>query len=512
MSRAAERLARAAHAGETVWIYTDYDVDGVTSATLLSDFFRESAISHRVRLPRRDREGYGLHPDALREIAGAGGTVVVTADCGISAVSEAQLARELGLDLLVTDHHTPGDRIPAAEAVVNPKLPGSTYPDPMIAGVGVAWNLAGALRRKLRETGYYGERGEPDVRRLLDLVSLGTVADMAPLRGVNRVLVAAGLRYLNGAEMRAGIRALREVSGVRGDLRSGHIGFQLGPRLNAAGRMAGPQDALELLSATEPDRARELAHRLDGLNRKRQKAERAIVEEAMSRVGREGWLPHRWSLVVEGRDWHEGVIGIVASRLVEAYHRPSVVVSLGAGKGSARSISGLNLYDTLSDCASLLERYGGHAAAAGLSLAPAKLAAFREAFEAAVRRRITEEDLRPILTLDGEADFHELSLSAVSELAQLEPFGVGNPTPVLLARNVGVLDVRALGRDGNHLKFRLEQGGRRLDGLAWRKAEGLNRIRPGTAVDLAFTPQVGEWSGRTEVQLVVEGMKDFTPA
>jgi single-stranded-DNA-specific exonuclease len=377
----------------------------------------------------------------------------------------------------------------------------------MIAGVGVAWNLAAALRRRLRDAGSYGDRTEPDVRRLLDLVALGTVADLAPLRSVNRILVTAGLRNLNGSDLRLGVRALREISGVRGELKSGHIGFQLGPRLNAAGRMSGPQEALELLSASDPGRARELAQRLDALNRRRQDEERAIVDAALARIRREGWLPGRWSLVVEGEGWHEGVIGIVASRVVEACHRPTVIVSAGPGKGSARSIPGLNLCEALGDCAELLERFGGHAAAAGLSLVPEKIAPFREAFEAAVRLRIQEEDLAPILSLDGEADFRELSLSAVSELAHVEPVGMGNSTPVFLAQNVGVLTVRPLGRDGDHLKFRLEQGGRRLDGLAWRKAERLAPIRPGMAVDLAFTPQVNDWNGRPDVQLVVEGMR-----
>lgn len=507
MGRAVERLTRAAHGRETVWVYTDYDTDGVTSAAVLQEFFQSCGISHRVWLPRRDREGYGLHPDALREIAETGGTVVLTADCGISSIAEARLARELGLDLVITDHHTPGAEIPDAEAVVNPKLPGSTYPDAMIAGVGVAWNLTAALRRRLRDTGYFGDRGEPDLRDLLDLVALGTVADVVPLKAVNRILVAAGLRRMNGSTPRPGTVALRDVAGVKGDLRSGHISFQLGPRLNAAGRLAGPQEALDLLSVRDSGRARDLAARLDLLNRRRQEEERAIVEAATARIAREAWLPGRWSLVVEGDAWHEGVIGIVASRLVETHHRPAVVISLEARKGSARSIPGLNLCEVLGDCAAVLERYGGHAAAAGLSLAPGKLHAFREAFESAVRRRITAEDLLPVLRLDSEASFGELSLEAVSELAQLEPFGPGNPTPILFARSAKILDVRPIGRDGGHLKLRLEHGGRRLDGLAWRKAERLAHVRPGDVVDLAFTPQSSEWNGRAGVQVVVEGVR-----
>ncbi|MBI5014507.1 MAG: single-stranded-DNA-specific exonuclease RecJ [Deltaproteobacteria bacterium] len=507
MAAAAERVARAAHAGETVWVYTDYDADGVTSAALLSEFLGRCRIPCRVRLPRRDREGYGLHPDALRDIAAEGGTLVVTADTGISSVAEAQLARELGIDLVVTDHHTPGPELPAAAAVVNPKLLGNTYPDAMIAGVGVAWNLAAAVRRRLRDAGWFGDAVEPDVRDLLDLVALGTVTDVAPLRGVNRALVAAGLRRLNEPGARVGVGALRAVSTVRGELRAGHIGFQLGPRLNAAGRMEGPQDALDLLLCADPGEAQRLAERLDALNRRRQGEERAIVGEASGRVRREGWIPERWSLVVEGEVWHEGVLGIVASRLADTFHRPAVVVSLAAGKGSARSIAGLHLVETLADCASHLERFGGHAAAAGLRVAEGELPAFRAAFEEAVHARLTEEQLTPVLWLDAEFSLRDLSVAAVGELPALEPFGAGNPTPVLLARRVGVLDVRPIGQEGIHLKFRLEQGGRRYDGLAWRKAEGLARVRPGQTVDLAYTPQVSEWNGALRVQVVVEGMR-----
>jgi single-stranded-DNA-specific exonuclease len=507
MGAAAERLVRAAHAGETVWVYTDYDVDGVTCAALLSEFFTSCRMPCRVRLPRRDREGYGLHPDALDDIAGQGGRLVVTADTGISSLAEARHARRLGIDLLITDHHTPGAELPDAMAVVNPKLAGSSYPDPMIAGVGVAWNLAVSVRRRLREAGWFAASPEPDLRDVLDLVALGTVADVAPLKGVNRALVAVGLRRLNEPGARLGVQALRELSAVKGELRAGHIGFQLGPRLNAAGRMEGPDDALHLLSARDLPAARQLAGRLDALNRRRQTEERAIVEAARERVEREGWVPGRWSLVVEGEAWHEGILGIVASRLADAYYRPTVVVSLGAGKGSARSIPGLSLIEALGDCAAHLERFGGHAAAAGMRVAEGQVGAFREAFEAAVRRRLTVEQLLPVLWLDAEVPLGGLTLAAVGELPALEPFGVGNPTPMLLARGVGVLDVRPIGKDGDHLKFRLEQGGRRYDGLAWRKAEGLAHVRPGDAVDLAYTPQVNEWNGALRVQLTVEGMR-----
>ncbi|MHB8763759.1 MAG: single-stranded-DNA-specific exonuclease RecJ, partial [Deferrisomatales bacterium] len=512
MVAAVDRLARAAAAGETVWVYTDYDVDGVTSAALLQQFFTECGMPCRVWLPRRDREGYGLHPDALREIAAQGGTLVVTADCGVTAVGPARVARELGLDLVITDHHTPGDELPGAAAVVNPKLPGGTYPDSMIAGVGVAWNLAAAVRRRLRTLGSFGAgRPEPDLKALLDLVALGTVADVVPLRGVNRVLVAAGLAQLNGAP-RPGIAALCGVAGVKGDLRAGHIGFQLAPRLNAAGRLHGPQEALDLLAAGDAGSADALARYLDDLNRRRQAEDQAILEAAVARVEGEGWFPGRRSLVVEAEGWNPGVVGIVASRLVERYHRPAVVLSVegGRAKGSARSVRGLHLHEALGECQSLLTRFGGHAAAAGLELPAERIAAFRERFEAVVGARLTDEALVPVLRLDAEVAFREVELPAVRELGRLEPFGPGNPQPTLLTRGVQVLDIRPIGRDSEHLKFRVEHGGRRLDALAWRKAEGLAYVGRGMDVDLAYSPQVNAWNGRENVQLVVEGMRPAT--
>jgi single-stranded-DNA-specific exonuclease len=507
MARAVDRLTRAALSGETVWVYTDYDADGVTSAALLAEFLGESGVAFRVRLPRRDREGYGLHDGVIREIHEAGGTLILTADCGISSVSEARLARSLGVSLVITDHHTPGPEIPDAEAVVNPKLPGSSYPDEMIAGVGVAWNLVAALRRSLREEGYYSGRPAPDVRKLLDLVALGTVSDVAPLLRVNRILVAHGIRQLNGSQPRAGTVALREIAAVKGELRASHLGFQLGPRLNAAGRMAGPQEALDLLLSSDPEAAREMAARLDTLNRQRQEQERAVLAAAMERVVREAWHPTCWSLVVDGEGWHEGILGIVASRLSESFYRPVVVLDRERGKGSARSIPGLNLYEVLAHCSDHLERFGGHAAAAGLKLRSGRLEEFRRELEACVRARLREEDLRPILRLDAEATLRDLSVDAVEELSSLEPFGVANPNPTLLIRRAGILEARTVGRGGDHLKLRIEHGGRRADALAWRKAEGLAGFRPGMTVDLACTPQLAAWNGHTKVQLVLEGIR-----
>ena len=509
MDAAVKRLVTAAKGGETVWVYADYDVDGVSSAAVLRQFLTTSGIACRTHLPRRDVEGYGLHPDALRSIAAEGGTVLVTADCGVDAVEETALARELGIDVVITDHHLPGDPLPDAVALVNPKLAGSRYPDSNLAGVGVAWNLAAALRRALRDDGFYAGGEEPDVRELLDLVALGTVADVAPLREVNRVLVASGLAILNRPRIRTGIQALKNVAGVKGEFRAGHIGFQIGPRINAAGRMEDPGDALDLLLTEEPEHARFLAEKLHDLNRRRQQEELTTLEEALKRVKDNGWQRSRWSLVLESEGWHSGVVGIVASRLAERYFRPAVVIAVqdSEGRGSARSIPGLHLHEALMACEDLLIGYGGHAAAAGFEIDPAKIGPFRERFEEVVRSRLTEEDLVPLLTLDAEISFADLSLDVITELEGLGPFGVGNPTPTFLTSGVSVLEVRPLGRTGDHLRFLLDHDGKTLYAKAWRKAGKLSRIDAGQKVDVAHRPEINTWNGRQSVELVVEGMR-----
>ena len=517
MEAAVDILSRAAESKETIWVYTDYDVDGVSSAALLSKFFTASGIPSQVRLPRRDREGYGLNTQVLQEIYDAGGRTVVTADCGIDAMEEARLAHELGISLVITDHHIPGDELPEAGAVVNPKLPSSRYPDADLAGVGVAWNLAAALRRRLRESGHYASSDEPDLRHLLDMVALGTVADVAPLRRINRTLVTYGLSELNGPRRAPGIEALTAASGISGEIRSGHIGFQLGPRLNAAGRMSDPREAFDLLCTGDRAHARTLAGRLNELNQQRRAVEQATLAEAVEIIAAENWHPERWSLLLEGKwnpdapegTWNPGVIGIVASRLAERYFRPALVISVhgNGARGSARSVPGLHLYETLAACAEFLEEFGGHAAAAGFRIAPGKIKPFRERFEDEVRSRISAEDLIPVMTLDAETSFGGLSLDAVEELGRLEPFGMGNPTPAFLTSKVEVIDIRPLGRTGEHLKLQLEQEGKKLTAKAWRQAASLGHLAPGQRIDLAYKPEVNTWKGRKSVELIVKGVR-----
>ncbi len=515
MARAAARIAAAVLGNEPLWIYTDYDADGVTSAALLAEFLEACGARPRVRLPRRDREGYGLKPEAVREMAAEGARVVVTADCGTRAVEAARAARGLGVDLVITDHHEPGDLLPEAEAVVNPRLPASSYPDRNLAGVGVAWNLAAAVRRELRRAGWFGpQRPEPDLRAWLDLVALGTVADVVPLTGVNRVLVRHGLAHINRSP-RPGLAALSQVSGIRGPVGSGALGFRLGPRINAAGRLSGPAEALDLLRAREPGAARRLAARLDRLNRERQAEESMALERAVEQVEAAGWWPERWSLVAAAPDgaWHEGVVGLVASRLVERYHRPTVVLTRvdGCWKGSARSVPGLDLVEALAECADLLHRFGGHRAAAGLSLgdgSPGAVDRFRERFERAVRKRLAPEDLVPVSEADAEVPFDALSVDGVRGLEVLEPHGPGNPRPRFVTRGVRVRDVRPLGEVGEHLRVTLEHDGTQAQAVAWRPGQGLREVFRTARVDVLYTAEVDTWGGTERVRLVLEDARE----
>ncbi len=507
MAVAVKFLADAIGDGSPLWVYTDFDADGITSAALLATFFNDIGVKCRTRLPRRDREGYGLHVSVLEEIHREGGGTIITADCGVTAVKEAKRARELGIGLVITDHHNPTEELPQADGLVNPKLEGCEYPDPMIAGVGVAWNLAAALRRELSERGWFSTREAPDMKGYLELAALGTVADVVPLKNVNRVIVHFGIKRMNAVRS-VGINALAQVAGVDGGLRAGHLAFQLAPRINAAGRMDDPARALELLICPDPAKAGALASHLDKLNRQRRDEESGVLESARSTVEENGWNTDNWSIVVDGDCYHQGVIGIVASKLVEAYHRPTIVLSVDGetAKGSARSIPGFDLHEALGDCDELLIRYGGHKAAAGMTLETANIPEFRDAFEKAVRARLAEEDLTPSILIDAVASPVELDMATLGELDKLEPFGFGNPTPVFRLDGVTVKQVKAIGRDGVHIGLTVEAGGSTLDVVGWGKAVEMEGIRPGDTLDLVGNVRVRTWRGSSTIQFT---LKDF---
>lgn len=511
VSEAADRVIRAVRAGKKIVIYGDYDVDGVCGTSILWACLKLAGADVGYYIPHRVEEGYGVNPDALRKIADElKADLVVTVDCGISAVAEARLARELGLEFIITDHHNPGDSLPEADVIVHPRALGEGYPCPDLCGAGVAFKLAWQICKGFGD----GKKASPHLRdylvRSLGLVALATVADVVPLVDENRLLVKHGLAGIEGSPSE-GLKALMEVSGFLGKkkLTTGTVGFQLAPRINAAGRLQRAMRAVEMLTTGDPALAREIAAELNHHNAERQELERTIVAEAHSMIQAAGTIGDRGAHVVGREGWHPGVIGIVASRLSETYHRPAIVVALGGehGQGSARSIAGFNLYEALKACSDGLTSFGGHPAAAGLRLPSGHFPAFAERFDYHCRERLTAEQKERVLHIDAEVRLGQLSIRVVEEVESLEPYGIGNPRPVFMASGVRLLgEPKVVGERKNHVQLRLSQGESVLKGIGWNLADKTKTLVPGTIFSVAFCPSINEWNGRREIQLEV---KDF---
>lgn len=485
MDCAVERILLALDKGERVALYGDYDADGITATALLVEVLRALGGDPLFELPSRFAEGYGLHAAALEKLRGAGCTLAVTVDCGITAASEAEYARAIGLDLIITDHHRPREALPRACAVLNPLQEGCCYPFKELAGVGIAYRLAAALREKC---------GGRTAEEWLDLAALGTVADVVPLTGENRVLAALGLERIN-RHARPGLKALAEASGLQvAMINSGHLAYILAPALNAAGRMGDPLPAVHLLLEREEAAARPLAASLRQENQRRRAVEQQIFSEAEAALALDpGTSDGRHILVAAGEGWHPGVIGIVASRLVEKYYRPVVLISLEGeeGRGSARSIPGFDITAALSATSGLLERFGGHTGAAGLTVAAGRVAELAAALEAYAARALKEVDLVPSLFLDGEMEEHEITLETARQLNLLQPFGTGNPEPVFCSRGWDLLSWRQVGAAKSHLKFSLDRGGRALNPIFFSAAERAASLQRGRALDLALALREG---------------------
>jgi single-stranded-DNA-specific exonuclease len=511
---AAERIVQAVRQGRKIVIYGDYDVDGVCGVSVLWGCLRLAGAAPEAveyYIPHRVEEGYGLNAEAIRRLVHEHqAAVIVTVDCGISAVAEAKLARELGAELIVTDHHTLGPELPEAAVVVHPALPGSRYPDGELCGAGVAFKLAWQVCKSFGD----GKRASPALRdylkKALGLVAMATVADVMPLRGENRLLVRHGLAILT-QDPSVGLHALMRVSGTfekSRKLSAGHVGFNLAPRINAAGRLERAIMAVEMLTTDDAARAGELAEELDRRNRERQHIEQAILDEARAMVEQRGGIDGRGAIVLGREGWHPGVIGIVASRLVDIYHRPTVVVALGEiGQGSARSIPGFHLYQAIQACSEGLLGFGGHAAAAGLKLPRDHFDSFAQRFDEYCRSALTPEQLHKILDIDAEVLLGQLSLRVVEEIESLEPHGIGNPKPLLMATDVRIAgNPKRCGDRQQHLQLRCSQGNVTLKAVAWNQAERAKNLVNNTRCALAFNAEINEWNGRREVQLHI---KDF---
>jgi single-stranded-DNA-specific exonuclease len=505
MQAAVARLELALQDGELIEVHGDYDVDGISATALLVSVLRQFGARVDFHIPLRMEDGYGLSAGALLTAAEAGASVVVSVDCGVTAVAESAVARQQGLDLIITDHHQPKTRLPDCTAIINPHQPGCEFPDKSLAGVGVAFFLAAGLRKQLRERGYFATRPEPDLRQILDLVALGTIADLVPLAGVNRILVRAGLERIQQTR-RPGLQALKQVADVQ-QVNCGSVGFRLAPRLNAAGRLEDARLAVELLLTDDRSFAQKTAAALDLFNQQRQTLEQQILAEAVARVETFGPLADRYSLVLADPGWHQGVIGIVASRLVEKFHRPVVMIALdeATGKGSARSIRGFHLFQGLQACSGQLTAFGGHEYAAGLSLAAGNLQAFGSAFEAAARAQIAPADLCRTLIYDQELLLEDVTETFADELGKLAPFGAGNPEPVFLATGLAAQQLLPVGKD--HLRFQCRQGGYSFPAIAFGMAE--RRELFAQPFDLLFSVTRNEWRDRSILQLRV---KDVRPA
>jgi len=507
LDRAVARIVKALRARERIGVFGDYDVDGVTTCALLTSFLRTVGGAPAPRVASRDA-GYGFGLSDVAHFAEAGCSLIVTGDCGTSDVGAIAQARSLGIDVIVVDHHTVPDRASAhpAHALINPLRDDSTFEFRSMASVGLAFYLVASLRTALAQVGYFtSERPAPDVRELLDLVAVGTIADLVPLVDENRILTATGLRIASQRK-RHGITALLHSAGVDGAVDEQVVGWKISPRLNAPGRLGDAEPSLSLLLSRDLHEAQQWALALEQANERRREVQGQVFEQALELAGDADGAA---AVVVAGEGWPSGVVGIVAAKLVERFGRPAFVIAVdpatGEGRGSARGVPGVNLYDALHACGASLDRYGGHAGAAGLTVARDNIDTLREGLDAAVRAQL--EQVEPVAgddscTVDGEVALADVGERLAGEIARLGPFGKANPTPVLLCRGVKVVESRLVGDDRTHLKLLVEDDtGVRCGGIAFRAAD--QDPGEGAVVDLAFTPEISEWQGTRRVDLKV---------
>ncbi|MBC8447009.1 MAG: single-stranded-DNA-specific exonuclease RecJ [Chloroflexi bacterium] len=524
MNEAVARIRQAVGGGEPIAVYGDFDADGVTATALLTQTLEALGAQVQPYIPHRVDEGYGLNKGALSKLARQGVRLVITVDCGIRSVEDVAHARQQGLDVIVTDHHSVGPELPLAVAAINPKRKDCPYPFKELAGVGVAFKLAQAL---LRVESSMRRRGAPAIplreEDLLDLVAVGTVADVVPLLGENRHLVQRGLERLNpsppqGPEgqgqrydypQRTGLRALMQKANVKpGKVSAMDIGFRLGPRLNAAGRLESAMLSYDLLRTTDDAVSGELAQKLDDLNRRRQKLTLETQEQARAQIEEEG--ADAFLHLVAREDILAGIAGLVAGRLTEELYRPTVVVEWGQklSRGSARSIPEFNITAALDRCGDLLERHGGHAAAAGFTVKTKNLPLLKARLQEIAAEKLAEKELTPTLSIDAEVRLDELNWATYELLQQFEPCGYANPAPLFLSRSVQVRDRRRVGSDGKHLRLTLSDGGTAWDGIAFQQGEWAEGMPE--RIDVAYTLEVNEWNDRLRLQLNVQDLQPST--
>lgn len=506
MDKAAKRLATAVRSGENVVVYGDYDVDGTTATSMMYMFLLEFGCKAHYYIPHRFKEGYGISEDGIEFAKNIGATLIVSVDCGITAIQEAIQIREAGMELIVCDHHTTGDELPQACAVLDPKRPDCSYPFDGLSGAGVGFKLMQATLVEL---------GLPPtvVYKYLDLLAISTASDIVPVVGENRILMREGLKMLN-SNPRAGIKALLDLINLPpGTLTTNKIVFSIGPRINAAGRLGDARTAVELLIATDENQAKISALELEAINLKRRTIDTDTMNTAVAILNDQCNLEEESSLVLHHADWHLGVIGIVASRLVDKYYRPTIMLSTvdGLAKGSARSIRGFNVYDALKECEDLLIQFGGHEYAAGLTLPEDKIDDFRLRFNAIVNKKLGEKEFEPELLIDSEIELEEITPKFWTILRQFEPFGPLNPKPNFIAKGVKAVGNPTIVGNG-HLKLKLKQNdGQEFDAIGFNMHDYLPLVRESkeNPIDIAFTIEENTWNKVTTLQLRI---KDVHPS
>ena len=502
MEKATERILKAIADNEKIAIYGDYDVDGITSTAIMVKFLRSHKADVIYYIPDRHEEGYGINTDAIDKIHAQGVTLLITVDCGITALKEIAYAKELGIETIITDHHECKDETPDAYCLLNPKQPDCEYPFKKLAGVGVAFKLLQALTIKM----HFHMRELID--EYIDLVAIGTIADVMPLVGENRIIVKKGLELLKYTVNR-GIRALADVAEINlSNVQTGTIGFMLAPRINAAGRMGDPRCAVELLLAKDDMTAKKYAEILNDKNRERQETEISILEDALNIIESTPSIKNDFVIVLAHEGWHHGIIGIVASKISERFNKPCILISTDEenGKGSGRSIRSFNLFKALEHSGHLMQKFGGHDLAAGLSIKPENIDKFREEINAYAKECLTEDDFMPILYIDSELPPPYINMNSAEKLSILEPYGMGNACPLFYATDLCISQIRPLS-EGKHIKLILSSGEYCIDAVGFNMGELLDILNEGDKIDIAFSIDINIYRGARQLQVLLKDVK-----
>ncbi len=505
MDIAIDRIRDAMDNGESIWIYGDYDVDGITSISVLVTCFEFLNIPVNYYIPNRLEEGYGLSIQGMETIISKGADLIISVDCGITSVEEVAYVNKMKKDIIITDHHNCQEDLPDAFAILNPKQSDCEYPFDMLAGVGIAMKIVQALLR---------ERFYQHYDLFIDLVMLGTVADIAPIVDENRIIAKIGLDIIKNSK-NIGLQALIDISNLKDtDINTGHIGFNLGPKINAAGRIGKPELGVQLLTSKDQVAAEHIAKALDALNTERQDIEKEIVASIDTLIEEQVDLENEKIIVIKGVKWHTGVIGIVASRVSEKYHRPSVILSVedGIAKGSARSVGNISIFDALNSCKHLFIGFGGHKQAAGLSLNEADVDQLRIDINDYAKKHITSDDLLPKVKIDGILHSHEITHEALDDLEKLEPHGMGNPKPAFVYNGLTIDNVRPIGKEKTHLKIVLHDGKRTFDAIGFGIAEQYADLRSQDQLDMVMTLNKNSFRGIETIQFMIKDIRRLEPA